>query len=119
MTFDHFANNIDKKRNKINILAVEKESDINKKNKSFLGESYIILNPFIDQKDLTIYETSNAITSNNIKQNLTKTDYTTNLTDSLIYLPAVYDENIGTQTSEWPIYTATISNISLNTENFQ
>ena len=90
-----------------------------KKNESFLDESYIILKPFIDQKDLTIYETANVITSNNIKQNLTETDYTTNLTDSPIYLPTVYDENICSQTSEWPIYTSTISNISLNTENFQ
>ena len=51
-------------------------------------------------KKISIYETANAIISSNIKQNLTETDYTTNLTDSLIYLSTVYDENIGTQTSE-------------------
>ena len=118
LTFDQVANNIDKERNKMNILAVEIESDINKKNESFLGESYSILDPFIDQKNLTIYETANVITSNNIYKNSTETDYTTNITDSPIYLPTVYNENIGTQTSEWPIYTTTISDISLNNENF-
>ena len=66
----------------------------------------------IDQKDITIYEIANAINSEYTHQNLTETDYTTNLTDSPIYLSAISDENIKLKINKLR-YTITISDISL------
>ena len=48
LTFDQVANNIDKERNKMNILAVEIESDIRKERKKYIGLKFREKNIFID-----------------------------------------------------------------------